>query len=232
MEKLIETEPVDAVAGDPHWFAQRHLWVTGRAARGDGETLEAMEGLQAIAPALFPAPLVLEGPHYPLGARLRDRHEQQHRAIGVELAPRFGGGVGGIAPELLGEAGGAHGPEVHLYKGAIFSFARGHVGCLMSAYKLTLMWTAKSVRDETQRWKALGDPVRWRIVCLLSEVPRSVTSLCEELDTYQSLVSGHLAVLKQAGLVAANRDGYLRVYRLEPGALILLSERLGDLARG
>lgn len=39
---------------------------------------------------------------------------------------------------------------------------------------------------DTAAWKALADPVRWTIVQLLAEEPRSVTELCEELDMAQS----------------------------------------------
>ncbi len=87
------------------------------------------------------------------------------------------------------------------------------------------------MRDEARKWKALGDPARWRIFSLLADGPRSVTNLCEELDTYQSQVSGHLAVLRRAGLVGASRLGYFNVYRVEGRALDLLSDRLRELSR-
>lgn len=93
------------------------------------------------------------------------------------------------------------------------------------------MWIADSLRDEAQKWKALGDPARWRIFCALAAGPRSVTDLCEELDTYQSQVSGHLAVLRRAGLVTAVRSGYFNIYRVNARALDLLSERLRELSR-
>jgi ArsR family transcriptional regulator len=94
------------------------------------------------------------------------------------------------------------------------------------------MWVADSLRDEAQKWRALGDPARWRIFSLLATGPRSVTELCEELDTYQSQVSGHLAVLRQAGLVTAIRRGYFNHYRVDGRSLDLLSERLRELSRG
>lgn len=92
------------------------------------------------------------------------------------------------------------------------------------------MWIADSLRDEAEKWKALGDPARWRIFCALATGPRSVTDLCEELDTYQSQVSGHLAVLRQAGLVSAVRSGYFNVYRMEARTVSLLSERLRGMS--
>lgn len=99
------------------------------------------------------------------------------------------------------------------------------------AYKLLLMWVADSLRDEAQKWKALGDPARWRIFCMLARGPRSVTELCEEFDTYQSMVSAHLAVLRRAGLVTAARSGYFNVYRVDARALGILSARLEELSK-
>jgi ArsR family transcriptional regulator len=93
-----------------------------------------------------------------------------------------------------------------------------------------LMWVADSLRDEAQKWKALGDPARWRIFCALAGGPRSVTDLCEELDTYQLQVSGHLAVLRRAGLVTADQSGYFNIYQVDSRALGLLADRLRDLA--
>ncbi|MFN2488540.1 MAG: ArsR/SmtB family transcription factor [Actinomycetota bacterium] len=57
-----------------------------------------------------------------------------------------------------------------------------------------------------------------------------MTSLCEEVDSYQSQVSGHLAVLRRAGLVTADRSGYFNIYRVDSRALGLLAERLRELA--
>ena len=49
--------------------------------------------------------------------------------------------------------------------------------------------------------RALGDPPRWRIVELLAEEQLCVAHLAEELHTAQPLVSHHLKVLRQAGLI-------------------------------
>src|SRR5215203_6762544 len=49
--------------------------------------------------------------------------------------------------------------------------------------------------------RALGDPLRWRIVELLSTEQLCVAYLAEELQTAQPLVSHHLKVLRAAGLI-------------------------------
>jgi DNA-binding transcriptional ArsR family regulator len=48
------------------------------------------------------------------------------------------------------------------------------------------------------------------------------------LDTYQSMVSAHLAVVRRAGLVTAARSGYFNVYRVDAPALDFLSARLEE----
>jgi arsenate reductase (thioredoxin) len=79
--------------------------------------------------------------------------------------------------------------------------------------------------------RALGDPLRWRIVELLSTEQLCVAHLAEELQTAQPLVSHHLKVLRQAGLIEPDRYRYWTYYRLQPGALVRLAATLGLVAR-
>jgi ArsR family transcriptional regulator len=79
---------------------------------------------------------------------------------------------------------------------------------------------------------ALADPIRWRIVQLLSREELCVCHLVEELDATQPLVSHHLKVLREAGLVAGERWRYWTYYRLVPSAVHELTARLdGELAK-
>jgi ArsR family transcriptional regulator, arsenate/arsenite/antimonite-responsive transcriptional repressor len=79
--------------------------------------------------------------------------------------------------------------------------------------------------------RALGDPLRWRIVELLASEQLCVAHLAEEPATAQPLVSHHLKVLRQAGLVETDRYRYWTYYRLCPGALVRLAATLGVVAR-
>jgi protein-tyrosine-phosphatase/DNA-binding transcriptional ArsR family regulator len=79
--------------------------------------------------------------------------------------------------------------------------------------------------------RALGDPLRWRIVELLATEQLCVAHLAEELQTAQPLVSHHLKVLRQAGLIEPDRYRYWTYYRLRPGALVRLAATLGHIAR-
>ena len=79
--------------------------------------------------------------------------------------------------------------------------------------------------------RALGDPLRWRIVELLATEQLCVAHLAEELATAQPLVSHHLKVLREAGLIEPDRYRYWTYYRLRPGVLVRLGATLGLIAR-
>lgn len=80
--------------------------------------------------------------------------------------------------------------------------------------------------------RAVADPLRWRILRLLAREELCVCHLVEALDAPQSLVSHHLRTLRDTGLVDTERYRYWTYYRLRPGAMEELGQRLIDLARG
>lgn len=62
--------------------------------------------------------------------------------------------------------------------------------------------------------KAAGEPARARILKLLEGRELCVCQLIEVLGLSQATVSGHLAVLKQAGLVIDRKEGRWAYYSL------------------
>jgi len=66
----------------------------------------------------------------------------------------------------------------------------------------------------------LADPKRILILYTLSEQPHTVTELVELLDLNQPLVSRHLKVLRERGMVTAQRIGPTVEYRLADERLI------------
>ncbi len=68
--------------------------------------------------------------------------------------------------------------------------------------------------------QALADPKRILILYTLSEQPHTVTELVELLDLNQPLVSRHLKVLRERGMVTAQRIGPTVEYRLADERLI------------
>ena len=70
-----------------------------------------------------------------------------------------------------------------------------------------------------RRFKALGDPTRLRIVQVLAGGPRCVCEVQDQVDVAANLLSHHLKVLREAGLVQARRRGRWMDYRLDADAL-------------
>jgi DNA-binding transcriptional ArsR family regulator len=62
---------------------------------------------------------------------------------------------------------------------------------------------------------ALAEPNRLHIVEFLRNNPSSVNEIVKELDLSQPLVSKHLRVLSQAGLVRVHPNAQQRIYQLE-----------------
>lgn len=77
--------------------------------------------------------------------------------------------------------------------------------------------------------KALSEPRRWRIVELLSCEELCVCHLVEDLGVAQPLVSHHLKVLRDAGVVEAEKHRQWTYYRLRPGALEALGGRISAI---
>lgn len=69
--------------------------------------------------------------------------------------------------------------------------------------------------DVDKVFKALGDPIRIRIVEMLSKNGEMcVCKIMEELGMTQSAVSHHLAAMKNAGLANSRREGQWIHYSL------------------
>ena len=66
----------------------------------------------------------------------------------------------------------------------------------------------------TRVFRALSDPTRLRILCLLLPGELCVCDIVNTLRISQPMASRHLAYLRRAGLVEARRDGLWMHYRL------------------
>jgi ArsR family transcriptional regulator, virulence genes transcriptional regulator len=87
-------------------------------------------------------------------------------------------------------------------------------------------------RLQAEVLKTLSNPKRLEIVHLLSEGPREVSRLAEELGISQPNVSQHLALMRAAGVVEAERDGREVRYRLSDPEIICACETMrGVLVR-
>ena len=79
--------------------------------------------------------------------------------------------------------------------------------------------------------RTLSHPARIAILHLLADEPREVGRLADALDISQPNVSKHLAVMRQAGLVEAERDGRGAVYRLTDQSVIGACDLMAQVMR-
>ena len=78
--------------------------------------------------------------------------------------------------------------------------------------------------------RAIGEPMRLRILELLTQRQYCVRSLARMLGISEPAVSQHLRVMREAGLVTVEKLGYHSHYRLVPEALEQLGEQFMQLA--
>ncbi|MGC8463154.1 MAG: ArsR/SmtB family transcription factor [Acidimicrobiales bacterium] len=90
----------------------------------------------------------------------------------------------------------------------------------------------RSVDDETlaAMAKALGHPMRVRILRLLAERQACVTGdLVAELPLAQSTISEHLRILREAGLVQGEIEGPRTSYCVDRAGLVALQGAVSSL---
>ena len=78
---------------------------------------------------------------------------------------------------------------------------------------------------------AIADETRLQILHRLMEGPVSVSEMVAQLEKSQSLVSNHLAILRDKGLVTTEKAGRKVHYQLANASVATLIEALGALGR-
>ena len=83
-----------------------------------------------------------------------------------------------------------------------------------------------------ERFRALGEPARLRLLDALREGEKTVTELVEATGLGQTNASKHLASLYAAGLVGRHRSGLFMRYAIaDPGVLRLCDLVCGSLEK-
>ena len=87
-------------------------------------------------------------------------------------------------------------------------------------------------RLHAQFCKALGDANRLLIIVELRDGPRTVNEISGAIGASQSLTSRHLGVLREKGLVRAERDGNFVRYSLADRRILSAIDMLLDVLAG
>lgn len=98
------------------------------------------------------------------------------------------------------------------------------VGCCSPLTREPL--SAPQAIELSRRFKALGDPVRLRLLSLIASHEGGEACVCDltgVFDLTGPTISHHLKVLREAGLISGDRRGTWVYYRAEPDALRQLS---------
>ncbi len=85
------------------------------------------------------------------------------------------------------------------------------------------------MKEAAELFKILSVDKRIEIIELLKKEPMSVNALADTIGITQSAISQHLRVLKAAGLVSDERQGYWIYYSLNKKALEKCRQRLNRI---
>jgi DNA-binding transcriptional ArsR family regulator len=77
--------------------------------------------------------------------------------------------------------------------------------------------------------KAMGHPLRWKILCTLGSSEMSVGEIVEKIGTSQSNVSQHLDQLRNKNIVSSRRDANRIYYRVRNDKLLELIGTMRDV---
>ena len=91
--------------------------------------------------------------------------------------------------------------------------------------------TLPETRDAVSLLEAVADPVRWSVLSHLSSTPCCVCEIQRQVTIAPSLLSYHLKVLREAGLVVATRRGRWIDYALADDAHDRLVATLPTMSR-
>ncbi|NMH79145.1 helix-turn-helix transcriptional regulator [Pseudonocardia xinjiangensis] len=98
------------------------------------------------------------------------------------------------------------------------------VGCCSPLAREPL--SAGQAVELARLFKAMGDPVRLRLLSLIASHEGGEACVCDLTDVFDltgPTISHHLKVLREAGLISGERRGTWVYYRVQPEALRRLS---------
>ena len=101
------------------------------------------------------------------------------------------------------------------------------VGCCAPLAREPL--TGDQAGELARVFKAMGDPVRLRLLSLIASHEGGEACVCDLTDVFEltgPTISHHLKVLREAGLITGERRGTWVFYRIRPDALRSASQLL------
>lgn len=84
----------------------------------------------------------------------------------------------------------------------------------------------KGIRFKSAVFYALSDPIRLEIVSFLRSGEKCVCEIVPHLSLVQPLVSRHLKILKDVGIVKCRKDGTKRMYAVVDDRIHIVTDAL------
>lgn len=72
----------------------------------------------------------------------------------------------------------------------------------------------ETIESFAERMKVCGHPVRLKLLCLIEREDACVSDLWRCLNQSQPVISQHLAILKEKGIVSSEIQGNKRIYSI------------------
>jgi len=94
----------------------------------------------------------------------------------------------------------------------------------MSSNNLTTPPTPEEMDRMAARFRALGEPMRLRILQTVCKEPRSVNDIVAATGSTQANISKHLALLTTAGILEREKDGQRVFYGVKDKLAVKLCE--------
>lgn len=94
----------------------------------------------------------------------------------------------------------------------------------MSNKKMTRALAPEELERMAGRFKALGEPMRLRILQAVCKSPRTVTDIVAATGSTQANVSKHLALLAAAGILQREKDGQCVYYGIKDRLAVKMCE--------
>jgi ArsR family transcriptional regulator len=89
---------------------------------------------------------------------------------------------------------------------------------------------SSQIRDQNQYrakvFKALADPLRLKILLFLGKEEKCVCDIVDHLVVVQPLVSRHLKILRESGIIQGRKLGNKRLYKVTEQEVVQLVEKL------
>src|SRR6202158_5920451 len=93
------------------------------------------------------------------------------------------------------------------------------------------MLTREALELVAARFRAMGEPLRLRLLQELEGGERSVSALAESVESTQPNVSKHLKIIQDAGLVKRRQQGTMVYYSIADAMVLELCDMIGSRLR-